>query len=300
MKPHVYPIILLFFGHPATKADDLKPTTTLELQAAAERGEAKAQYELSRALLRGEGMAQDYAKALELMKAAADQGFADAMGGVGYFYSVGRGVAKDQKQAVEWFRKGAEKGSARSQYNLGTVLLDARAGAADEVTPSRQEGLEWIRKSADQGFPEAALAYGRALLEGRFGLAKEPQKALPYLELAAGQGLPAARNLLGSMYETGMGCEIDLAKATDWYRKAALQGHLKAQANLGRILGPSSENPATRCEALAWLLIATSQGEITAEKTLEDATPGLKDGEMESARTKSSELRQQIVKPAAN
>lgn len=300
MKLHVYSIILLVAGLPVIEADDLKPTITSELQAAAERGDTKAQYELARALLRGEGVAKDPAKAFELMKAAADQGFADALGGVGYFYNVGQVVTKDQKQAVEWFRKGAEKGSARSQFNLGTVLLDTRGGDAEESTPSRQEGLQWILKSAEQGFPEAAWTYGRALFQGRFGLAKEPQKALPFMELAAGQGLPAAQNMLGSMYETGMGCETDLVKATNWYQKAALQGHLKAQANLGRILGPSSENPEKRCEALAWLLMAMSQGEVTAEKALEDAAPGLKDGEMESARTKSAELRKHIVKPTAN
>ncbi|NQX00865.1 sel1 repeat family protein [bacterium] len=300
MKLHGYPIILLLFGLPATGAEELKSSIIPELQAAAERGEAEAQYQLSRAYLRGDGVSADPTKAFALMKASAEQGFADAIGGVGYFYSAGKGVGKDEKQAVEWFRKGAEKGSARAQFNLGTLLLDSRAGDAGKDAQSPQEGLQWIVKAADQKFPEAALAYGRALYQGKFGLAKEPQKAVPYLEVAAGQGIPNAQNLLGSMYESGSGVEIDLTKAADWYRKAALQGHLKAQANFGRVLGPSSEDPATRTAALAWLLIAMSQGEVTAEKALEDASPGLKDGEMESARSKAAEFRNQIVKPVAN
>ena len=298
MKLPVYSITFLLLGLPVVRAADPVPALAPELPAAAERGDADAQYQLARAYLRGEGVVKDPQKAFELMKAAADQGNAEAIGGLGYFYSIGLTVPKDEKQALEWFRKGAEKGSAKSQFNLGNALLKGKGGAGTDAEKSQQEALQWIKKAADQGLPEAGLAYGRFLYFGDHGLAKDYESAARYLKIAAAADIADAQNILGFMNNMGWGGPVDKVMAEQWFRKAALQGNLKAQANLGRILNPLSEDRKTRIEALAWLLISAERGEVTARKELDDTVEGLKDGEMDAAKARAPELLKLIHKKA--
>ena len=296
MKLHTYPVMLLLLGLPVAQAEDPMPPLAPELPAAAARGDADAQFKLARAYLRGEGVPKDPQKAFELMKAAADQGNAEAIGGLGYFYSVGVAVSKDENQAAEWFRKGAEKGSAKAQLNLGLFLLDGKDTTVTDSEESRVEGLRWMRKAADQGLPEAGLSYGSVLFSGEYGMATDYDNAARYLKIAAAADIAAAQNILGMMSDFGWGIPADKVMAEQWFRKAALQGDLKAQANLGTILGPLSEVKETRIEALAWLMLASDQGEITAKKELEDTVAGLKEGELEAARMQAIELKKLLKK----
>lgn len=298
MKLHACAIILLLLGLPAAGSEDSAQTPAAELRAAAERGGADAQFQLARAYLRGEGVPKNPQIAFELMKAAADQGHADAIGGLGYFYSVGLVVAKDENQAAACFRQGAEKRSAKARLNLGKYLLEGRGGAATDPGKGREEGLQWIKKAADQGLCEAALAYGSILYFGGHGLSNDYDNAARYFKTAAAAGDADAQNFLGSMSDLGWGGPVDKTMAEQWFRKAALQGNLKAQSNLGRILGPLSEVKETRIEALAWLLIASDQGEVTARKELDDTLAGLKAGEMDAANMRAPELLKRIHKQA--
>lgn len=295
MKLHSYRIVLLLGSPLAASAE---PTTTVasEMHAAADHPDAETHFQLARKLLAGDGVPKDEKKAFDLMKAAADQGHADAIGGLGYFYSIGLVVPKDDMLAIEWFRKGAEKGSAKSQLNLGKMLLEGKAGAAVDAESSRVQGLQWIAKSADQGLSEAQLSYGKVLYFGDHGQPQDYKKAMIYLKPAAESGMAEAQNMLGSMYECGSGIPIDETSALKWYRKAALQGHSRAQANLGMLMGPLVENRETRIEALAWLLMASQQQQVTAIKALADATPALKAGELEEAGKKQGELAKLVKK----
>ncbi len=295
MKLHSYRIVLLL-GSPLAASAEPITTVASEMHAAADHPDAETHFQLARKLLAGDGVPKDEKKAFDLMKAAADQGHADAIGGVGYFYSIGLVVPKDDMLAIEWFRKGAEKGSAKSQLNLGKMLLEGKAGAAVDAESSRVQGLQWIAKSADQGLSEAQLSYGKVLYFGDHGQPQDYKKAMIYLKPAAESGMAEAQNMLGSMYECGSGIPIDETSALKWYRKAALQGHSRAQANLGMLMGPLVENRETRIEALAWLLMASQQQQVTAIKALADATPALKAGELEEAGKKQGELAKLVKK----
>lgn len=260
--------------------------------ASAESSVAEQRFQEARALLHGDGVPKDVKKSFELMKATADQGHPEAMGSLGYFYSTGTAVPKDLSQATEWFRKGAEKGSAKAGLNLGKFLIDGRAG--DSSDEAKREGGEWIRKAADQGLPEAALSYGSMLYFGDHGQSRDYEKAAVYLKIAAEGGSADAQNLVGNMAELGLGVPVDQKEAEGWFRKASMQGNARAQANLGRLIGVQGENRESRVEAVAWVLLANSQGEPTSEKVLQEAVPHLKEGDMEAARAKAMELRQMV------
>lgn len=279
---------------PCMAAEKLTPADVAALQVAADGGDAEARFQLGRALLRGEGVPKDVDKAFALMKAAAEQGHADAMSGVGYFYDQGVSVPKDAHLAVEWFRKGAEEGSAKAELNLGKSLLAGKDEHSKEEDAVRAEALQWIHKAADQGLPEAAFSYGEILYFGNYGKPQDFKVAMPYLKTAAEHGIPDAQNMLGSMYQCGSGPAIDDGISEQWYRKAALQGHARAQANLGNILGPLNEDHTKRIEALAWLLMASEKDDVTAKKTLAQSIYGLKPGDMKEAEKQRSELRKLV------
>jgi uncharacterized protein len=69
---------------------------------------------------------------------------------------------------------------------------------------------------------------------------------------------------LGQAYKLGRGVALDKALAQDWYRRAAVKGHLPAQANLGIQLFQGGD----KAEAVRWLKSAADKGEMRAQYVL--------------------------------
>lgn len=80
----------------------------------------------------------------------------------------------------------------------------------------------------------------------------------------AARGDADAEFNLGQAYKLGRGVPADLAKAQQWYGKAAEQGHFQAQDNYGLLLFQSGKLR----EAVPWLEKAVSRGEPRAELVL--------------------------------
>jgi hypothetical protein len=66
----------------------------------------------------GKGISRDDGQAMKYFRAAADQGNAQAEYNVGFMYDNGRGVPRDDAQAVSWYRKAAAQGYADAQKAL--------------------------------------------------------------------------------------------------------------------------------------------------------------------------------------
>ena len=60
----------------------------------------------------------------------------------------------------------------------------------------------------------------------------DSEKLLVYLN-SASKGDADSQYYAALMYENGVGASADRSKAFEWYKKAAEQGHVKAQCNLG-------------------------------------------------------------------
>lgn len=246
---------------PGVRAEE-KP---VEQIAAAEKGDADAQYRLAQSYIRGIGVKKNLTTAFELIQKAADQGHAEAIGGVGYFHANGFGVKKDLAVAAEWFRKGAEKGGAKAQLNYGQALLKGRGVTADEA-----EGMKWIEKAIAQNLPHAHFAKGEFYFHGMHGHAQDYHKAYEHLIKAAEADHASAENMVGSMSELGQGVAIDLAKAEFWYRKSAAQGDPKGMSNLGQLLGPDGPDATKHVEAMKWLLLAHRANEPMARNLINE------------------------------
>ncbi|MEO9131291.1 MAG: SPOR domain-containing protein [Sphingomonas sp.] len=92
----------------------------------------------------------------------------------------------------------------------------------------------------------------------------EYRKAVDEWRPAAIAGDADAQFNLGQAYKLGRGVPVDMAMAESWYRKAALQGQIEAEANYGLILFQNGKREA----ALPWLNKSVARGEPRAQLVL--------------------------------
>jgi cell division septation protein DedD len=86
-------------------------------------------------------------------------------------------------------------------------------------------------------------------------------KAIGEWRPLAQSGDPDAQFNLGQAYKLGRGVQPDLSAAMDWYRKAATQGHLRAEDNLGLLMFQQGD----RAGAMPYLQRASMRGEPRAQ-----------------------------------
>lgn len=86
-------------------------------------------------------------------------------------------------------------------------------------------------------------------------------KAIGEWRPLAQNGDPDAQFNLGQAYKLGRGVQPDLNAAMDWYRKAAAQGHLRAEDNLGLLMFQQGD----RAGAMPYLQRASTRGEPRAQ-----------------------------------
>ena len=103
--------------------------------------------------------------------------------------------------------------------------------------------------------------------------AQSSTPSLAEIKIAAEAGDPAAQAKLAEAHAMRM----DSAQAEVWYRKAAAQDHVHAQAKLGNMLlmrsltslsHSKADRAALGAEAVKWLLLAGNQGDRTAQADL--------------------------------
>ena len=93
-----------------------------EIRAGADKGDAKAQYELGGAFFSGTlGVAKNKAEAVKWYRKAAEQKVADAQYNLGVCYDSGEGVAKDQVEAYKWWLLAAGQGNDDAKHNMTIV-----------------------------------------------------------------------------------------------------------------------------------------------------------------------------------
>ena len=192
----------------------------------AESGEAAAQHDMGRRNYYGDGVQQDFTKAVAWFRKAAEQGFAESQSYLGACYAQGLGIEPNADKAVEWFQKAAMQGVAKAQYLLGVSLANGVGIEKDDT-----KAFEWFFKAAEQGFAEAQHSLGDCYSMGK-GVEKDDSKALLWYRKAAEQGNAEAMFCIGSCYAKGEGVEKDEAKALEWCREAAEHGHAIAKWNL--------------------------------------------------------------------
>jgi TPR repeat protein len=267
-------------------------------RAAAERGDAAAQYALAIAYANGAGVPYDQPQSQVWLRKAAEAGYVKAELGLGQLYEHGYGVAQDDAQAMVWFAKAADQGDPTAEVSLGILYTKAAPGLADPVKATalfrkaadqgdvygelnlavsydlgrgvprdRAQSMIWLVKAADKGNAVAQHNLGLAYLRGA-GTPRDPALAASWFRKAADQGDAGAQVDLGWAYETGRGVTQDYAEALAWYRKSAEQGNAAGQDRLGLMYDKARGVPQDFAQALAWYRKAADQGDANAENDL--------------------------------
>lgn len=228
-------------GLAALKEKDYRKAK-LEFTAAAEAGDADAQFQLGNLYLRGRGVEKSPRLAAQWYEKAIAQGNKDAQGRMGALLWEGAGIGKNQKRALELLRDGAASGNAVCQYEL--ALLSFKG---EEVGLGKDECYDLFRKAGEQGHADAQAKVGDALLHGRIGGKENPAEAEEWLRKAAAQGHIEAMRNLGACITKLHGRR----EGVEWYRKAALCGDSDSQLALCATLLAAPD----KSEAYAWHVV---------------------------------------------
>ncbi|MGO8952922.1 MAG: TIR domain-containing protein [Rhodomicrobium sp.] len=249
-------------------------------ERAAGKGEAGAMTSLGWLYENGQSVGQDYAKAREWYEKAADKGEAGAMTNLGSLYEDGQGVGQDYAKAREWYEKAATKGDAAAMYNLGLLYAfgkgvprdyakvrewnEKAAGAGEAgATQNDAEAHLWHEKAASKGSARAMNILGW-LYENGIGVKQDYAKAVEWYGKAAGSGDTGAMANLGVLYENGQGVGQDYAKARELYDKAAAKGYASAMTSLGELYKNGRAVPQDYAKAVEWYEKAAAKGDTDA------------------------------------
>lgn len=238
-------------GLQAAREGNAKQAFSLYTKAAT-AGIASAQYELGEIYAKGQGVNQDYNRAVEWYTKAAKQGLAQAQYALGKLYEGGDGVPQDYKQALVWYRKAADQGYANAQTAIGVLYQQGKG-----VTANHKLAFEWYKKAANQGNAIAQSNLGNLLLTGQD-------------------------------FE-GKGVESDILQAIEWYKKAADQGNAIAQINLAGIYIQGYTVDIDLAEGYKWLILARTTDPDRAEKLLSTVEAKISANDLAEGKRRASE-----------
>ena len=145
---------------------------------------------------------------VDRLKFLGQNGDMGAITKLGKMYYDGDGVEQDTAQAFYWFKQAADRGNAKAQFNLGVLYRDKSIDSTINANYLEQ-AFRYFLMSAENGDLNAQYAVGLMYESGEKGI-RESGWSVEYVNIVP----------------------KDRGKAVYWYKKAAAQGHSKAQAEL--------------------------------------------------------------------
>ncbi len=248
--------------------NEVSMRTFRSVRAIAEQGDSFAQFLVGYALARGLGVGRDPDAALIWYRRSAEQG--DPLGqaalGMAYWTAEGPRTRQDMQQALLWNQRSAAQGHPVGHWNLGNMYSQGIGVENSSGTGALCSYLEAARAQlADlvcsppvpaqrqwaRADPAAINSVGWSLDNGA-GYREDSQAAFAYFRRAASQGDLVAQRNIGSMWLYGRAVPRSLAQAHVWLRRAADQGHGGAMSLLGHSYLYGLGVPASAVEALSW------------------------------------------------
>ena len=97
------------------------------------------------------------------------------------------------------------------------------------------KALEYFKQALLKGSKEANLYIGDIYYNGGNDIERNYSNAFAYYSKAANAGIAEGQYMFGLMYRNGQGCTKNISMAKEWLRKAAAQGHEKAERLLNKL-----------------------------------------------------------------
>jgi TPR repeat protein len=158
---------------------------------------------------------------------------------IGKMYCYGSGTEQNYQKAFEWFERSAKQKNKFAQYSLANLYYYGNG-----VEKDLSQAFLWYRKSSAQGQPYASYAIAQMYNKGEY-VNQSEETAQRYYKSALSGFLKleskdqADDNLyykLGSMFKKGLGTDIDMDRAIDYFKRSAEMNNKNGLYEYGKTL----------------------------------------------------------------
>lgn len=233
-----------------------------ELLELVNKGDLEACRNLGHKYANGDGVAQDYVKAMEYYQIAADKGDPDAIYSLAYCYLFGLEGNENHQKGVELMKIAAEKDVAVANEHMGWIYFRKRFAPVDY-----EKSFAYMKRAADLGDAIAQTHIAQAYERGIWGAPEQNWKlSKKYYEMALKQDHDHAQWAVGENYLGGYhGYPLDEVKAVEYFLKGALNGSHRAQLSLALCFYNGKGVKQSMTDCVRWLKASSEQGNAEAQ-----------------------------------
>ena len=190
---------------------------------------------------------------------------------IGKMHCYGLGTEHDYVQAFDWFLKSATENNKFAQYSLANLYYYGNG-----VEKDLSQAFLWYKKSSAQGQPYASYSVAQMYNKGEY-VCQSEETAQRYYKAALSGFLKleskdqADDNLyykLGSMFKKGLGTDIDMDKAIDYFKRSAEMNNKNGLYEYGKELLLGEYIPQDKEKAVKLLEKAIKLENINAKRFL--------------------------------
>ena len=190
---------------------------------------------------------------------------------IGKMYCYGSGTEQNYQKAFEWFERSAKQKNKFAQYSLANLYYYGNG-----VEKDLSQAFLWYRKSSAQGQPYASYAIAQMYNKGEY-VNQSEETAQRYYKSALSGFLKleskdqADDNLyykLGSMFKKGLGTDIDMDRAIDYFKRSAEMNNKNGLYEYGKALLLGEHIPQDKEKAVKLLEKAIKLENINAKRFL--------------------------------
>ena len=246
----------------------------VENSAASEDIVVRASFYIGKLMAANDTEADD-AEAASWYEKAIDLGSVSAMNNLAFMYEKGQGVPQDYEKAMELYEEAAEGGNFVSMNNLGINYEKGECGQEINL----EESLKWYHMAADNDYEDAQESVERVLETaftlaqqyylGIGGYEKDWEEASRYYRLVAEddsakqEQMRDACQTLGSIIQFNED-EDDDSEAVPWHEKAIEAGSVLAVTNLALMYQSGKGVPVDYEKSMELFHQAADGGDSTA------------------------------------
>jgi len=190
---------------------------------------------------------------------------------------IGLGVLLMIVMLIAWFnglnsnmtnRNAEPQKLVKTNYIAVSPPLPAPAKVTPAIQTQEETQFNNDKRSAESGNANAqfymGLAYSTQTTNFVVG-GKDDAESVKWLNRAAEQGMVIAQVEIGRAYYSGRGVNVDKLQAVNWFRKAAEQGSVQGELCLGLCNKYGEGVPINANEAVKWLNQAANHSDATAQ-----------------------------------
>ena len=175
---------------------------------------------------------------------------------IGKMFCYGLGTEQNYQKAFEWFERSAKQKNKFAQFSLANLYYYGNG-----VEKDLSQAFLWYQKSSAQGQPYASYAVAQMYSKGEY-VSQGGETAQRYYKAALSGFLElesmeqADDNLyykLGFMFKKGLGTDIDMDRAIDYFKRSAEMNNKNGLYEYGKALLLGEHIPQDKEKAVKML-----------------------------------------------